>query len=103
VTTTQTEQWRPSRLRSVLAAVAYPVFWLLNRPSMGWFADLIYDFALRCNGIAITFRGRHGLTAAEEQFLFRIKDRLQNGVLLDVGANHGPMRGCCTVWRRAPG
>ena len=56
---------------------------------MGWFADLIYDFALRCNGIAITFRGRHGLTAAEEKFLFRIKGRLQNGVLLDVGANHG--------------
>jgi FkbM family methyltransferase len=65
------------------------VFWLLNRPSMSWFADLIYDFALRCNGIAITFRGGHGLTAAEEHFLFRIKDRLQNGVLLDVGANHG--------------
>jgi len=85
----RTPMWRPSRINSLLARLAYPVFLLLNRPSMTWFGDLVYDFALRCNGIAITFSGKHGLTRAEEHFLGRIKDRLQDGVLLDVGANHG--------------
>jgi FkbM family methyltransferase len=56
---------------------------------MGWFADLMYDVALRCSGIAITFPGRQGLTRAEEHFLARNKARLQGGVLFDVGANHG--------------
>jgi FkbM family methyltransferase len=56
---------------------------------MTWFANLAYDFALRCNGIAITFGGDRGLTRSEEHFLENIKDRLQGGILLDVGANHG--------------
>jgi FkbM family methyltransferase len=56
---------------------------------MTWFADLLYDIALRCNGIAITFAGNAGLTRAEENFLDRNKDRFQNGVLFDIGANHG--------------
>jgi FkbM family methyltransferase len=56
---------------------------------MAWFGNLLYDFALRCNGIAITFGGKEGLTLAEEHFLARNKARLQGGVLLDVGANHG--------------
>ena len=84
-----TSLWQPSRLRSLLAKVAYPVFFALNRPSMTWFGNLVYDFALRCNGIAITFGGKAGLTAAEEHFLRRNRARFQGGVLLDVGANHG--------------
>jgi FkbM family methyltransferase len=84
-----TPLWQPSRLRALLAGVAHPVFFVLNRPSMAWFGDLAYDFALRCNGIAITFAGRQGLTSAEERFLRRYAARFQHGVLLDVGANHG--------------
>jgi len=85
----QTSLWQPTKLRSFLAKVAYPVFWVLNRPSMTWFGDLVYDFALRCNGIAINFGGNEGLTRAEEHFLYRHADRLRGGVLIDVGANHG--------------
>jgi FkbM family methyltransferase len=81
--------WRPSRWKSVLAACSYPIVLALNRPSMTWFADLLYDIALRCNGIAITFAGKAGLTRAEENFLDRNKDRFQGGVLFDIGANHG--------------
>jgi FkbM family methyltransferase len=88
-TAIQTRMWHPSKFKSLIARVAYPVFFLLNRPSMAWFGDLVYDFALRCNGIAITFGGKHGLTQAEEHFLSRNSERFQGGVLLDVGANHG--------------
>ena len=88
-TTIHTAIWRPSRLRSILASCAFPVVLALNRPSMSWFGDLLYDIALRCNGIAITFAGKAGLTRAEEHFLHRNKDRFQDGILFDVGANHG--------------
>jgi FkbM family methyltransferase len=88
-TRVHTELWRPSRLTSILAAVAYPVIFVLNRPSLAWFADVMYDFALRCSGIAITFAGTSGLTRAEERFLQRHKALLQGGTLFDVGANHG--------------
>jgi len=84
-----TKLWQHSRLRALLAKIAYPVFLALNRPSMTWFGNLAYDFALRCNGIAITFSGKSGLTRAEEHFLRRNKTRFQDGVLLDVGANRG--------------
>ncbi len=85
----------------MLAKAAYPVVFALNRPSLAWFADLLYDVALRCGGIAITFPGRHGLTSAEEHFLVRNKARLRDGVLLDVGANHGA---CARLLRElAPG
>jgi FkbM family methyltransferase len=84
-----TPLWQPSRSKSLFAKAAYPVFLALNRPSMAWFGDLCYDVALRCSGIAITFGGKHGLTRAEEHFLARNKARFQDGVLLDVGANHG--------------
>jgi FkbM family methyltransferase len=57
---------------------------------MSWFGNLLYDIALRCNGIAITFAGKQGLTRAEEHFLYRNRGRFQDGVLLDIGANHGP-------------
>ena len=85
----RTPAWRGSPLKSLVAKCAYPVFFLLNRPSMAWFGDLLYDAALRCSGIAITFSGNKGLTRAEENFLHLNRDHLQGGVLLDIGANHG--------------
>ena len=88
-TASQTKMWHPSLAKEVLARLAFPVFYLLNRPSMAWFADFCYDFALRCSGIAVAFRGKHGLTVPEEKFLARSIGRLQVGVLLDVGANSG--------------
>ena len=88
-TTVHTAMWRPSRLRHWLAVLTYPVFLVLNRPFLGWFADLTYDFALRCSGIAVTFPGKGGLTRSEENFLRRHRDRFQNGILFDIGANHG--------------
>jgi FkbM family methyltransferase len=81
------EIWRPSRLKSILASCVYPIFLALNRPSMSWFG--LYDFALHCSGIATTFAGKQGLTRAEEYFLTRNKDRLQGGVLFDIGGSHG--------------
>lgn len=83
------DRWRSGRMRRIAAALAYPVFRLLNRPSLAWFGRLAYDFALRCNGIAINFRRRHGESIAEEAFLARIAPRLSGGVVLDVGANVG--------------
>ena len=88
-TTVRTSSWQPSRWRTWAAWLVYPFVLALNRPSLGWFADLIYDVALRCNGIAVTFPGKHGLTHAEENFLRRNQACLQNGILFDVGANHG--------------
>jgi FkbM family methyltransferase len=88
-TKVQTEMWRASRLKSILASCAYPVVLALNRPSISWLGDLLYDIALRCSGVAITFPGKNGLTQAEEHFLHRNKARLQGGVLFDIGANNG--------------
>ena len=88
-TAVHTAIWRPSRLKRVLAGLAWPIVLTLNRPAMSWIGHLLYDTALRLNGLAITFAGRHGLTRAEENFLQRVKLRLQDGVLVDVGANHG--------------
>lgn len=93
-----TGRWRDSPGRRLAIAVAYPVFRLLNRPSLAWFAHGLYDFALRCNGIAINFHGRHGLTVGEERFAAAwLRPGASGaqltpgtpGVLLDVGANHG--------------
>jgi len=42
-------------LRKFLAWATYPVFLILNRPSMTWFGNLVYDFALRCNCSALGF------------------------------------------------
>ena len=83
---------KPSRdtwAKRLVIALAYPVFMALNRPSMQWFAHAAYDFALRCNGIAINFHGRHGLTVGEERFIGAWLAGKPPGVLLDVGANHG--------------
>ena len=51
--------------------------------------EAIYDFALRLNGLAIGFSGKHGLTFPEEAFLKRFLPKVRSGVLMDVGANHG--------------
>lgn len=81
--------WRPRRARRLAATLLYPVFRLLNRPAFAGFGRAAYEFALRCNGIAINYEGRHGLTFAEERFLTRLAPTLQGGTLLDVGANVG--------------
>lgn len=82
-------RWQAGRLRAALATATYPLFWLLNRPRMAWFGRAAYDFALRCNGIAINFKGEHGLTAGEAALLRRIAPGLRGAVVLDVGANTG--------------
>lgn len=84
-----TPLWRNSTAKRFGAALAYPLFYILNRPAFRMINEAIYDFALRCNGIAINFKGRHGLTAGEEKFLQQYVPKIAGGVLLDVGANHG--------------
>lgn len=86
---TTTPLWASNPLRSAVARVAFPLIWAINRPSAAWLARGLYDLALRCNGIAINFKGRHGLNRAEEAFLDSIAPTLQGGVLFDVGANQG--------------
>lgn len=81
--------WRESRARQLAARIAYPLVWLLNRPSAAGISRALYDVALRCNGIAINYKGRHGLTLPEERFLARIAPSLKGGTVLDVGANTG--------------
>ncbi|MBC9179601.1 FkbM family methyltransferase [Roseomonas ludipueritiae] len=85
----ETPLWRGGRARRVIETAFYPLFWALNRPAAAGVSRAIYDFALRCNGVAINFPGRHGLNSAEERFLRSIAPALQRGVLLDVGANMG--------------
>ncbi|MFC0406750.1 FkbM family methyltransferase [Roseomonas elaeocarpi] len=85
----RTPVWQNSLMRQLAASAAYPLLWAINRPSAAWLGRAIYDFALRCNGIAINFKGRHGLNVAEERFLRSMAGRLQGGVLFDVGANYG--------------
>jgi FkbM family methyltransferase len=81
--------YRHTRLKTFLAACAIPVFSILNRPSLRWLAEAVYDLALRWNGFAIGFNGKHGLTHPEEAFLQRFLPKLAGGVMFDVGANHG--------------
>ena len=76
-------------LKQIVMFLAFPVFYVLNRPSLQFLAEAAYDFALRWNGFAIGFQGRHGLSYAEERFLSRFLPGMGNGVLFDVGANHG--------------
>ncbi len=86
---TTTALWRDSRTTRFMAAVSYPIFYALNRPAFRWLNNAIYDFALRCNGIAINFKGGQGLTVGEENFLRRHLKPDGTGILLDVGANNG--------------
>lgn len=81
--------YQHTRVKAVLSALAVPLFSLLNRPSLQRLGEMVYDVALRWNGFAIGFRGKHGLTHAEEAFLQRLLPTLKTGVMLDVGANHG--------------
>lgn len=81
--------WRERRGRQLAAQLALPLIWLLNRPAAAGLGRALYDIALRCNGIAINYKGRHGLTLPEERFLARIAPALGEGTVLDVGANRG--------------
>ena len=82
-------RWQPSRHRILLEKIAYPLAYLINRPSLAGVGRLMFDLALRCNGIGISYAGVSGLTLAEERFLRAFSGRLQDGVVLDVGANAG--------------
>lgn len=84
-----TPLWRNTAARRLAARLTYPIFYILNRPAFRKLNEAIYDFALRCNGIAITFAGQNGLTVAEEKFLRRYVPKVAGRVLLDVGSNHG--------------
>ncbi len=76
-------------MKRIVSALAFPVFYVLNRPALQFLAEATYDFALRWNGFAIGFHGSHGLSYAEERFLARHVPPIGRGVLFDVGANHG--------------
>ena len=84
-----TPKFTNGALKRIVTFLAFPVFYALNRPSLQFLAEAAYDFALRWNGIAIGFPGRHGLSRAEERFLSRHLPTVGDGVLFDVGANHG--------------
>ncbi len=84
-----TSRYTSSALKRVVIFLAFPVFYVLNRPSLQFLAEAAYDFVLRWNGFAIGFQGRHGVSCAEERFLSRRMPAIGDGVLFDVGANHG--------------
>jgi FkbM family methyltransferase len=88
-TVAQMTEWRDSAAKRLAARVTLPIFYLLNRPSLLWLVKAIYDFALRCNGICINYKGRQGLTVGEEHFLKRHLKGVRSGVFFDVGANRG--------------
>jgi FkbM family methyltransferase len=94
-------EWRDSFAKRLVARLSLPVFYLLNRPSLRRLDRAIYDFALRCNGFAINFKGQHGLTLGEENFLRRHLRGVASGVFFDVGANHGSYTAC--LRRLVPG
>ncbi len=85
-----TPKFHNGALKRVVTFLAFPVFYALNRPSLQFLAEAAYDFALRWNGFAIGFQGRHGLSYAEERFLSHHLPTIGGGgMLFDVGANHG--------------
>lgn len=84
-----TPKYASGALKRAVISLAFPVFYVLNRPSLQFLAEAAYDFALRWNGFAIGFQGRHGVSCAEERFLSRRMPAIGDGVLFDVGANHG--------------
>lgn len=86
---TTTALWRDSLPKRIAAAIARPLVYALNRPALARFNAALFDLALRLNGIAINFHGRHGLSLGEERLLARRLRREETGVLLDVGANAG--------------
>ncbi len=88
-TRTTMARWSAGRGSQISAALLRPMVRALNRPSTAWVGRALYDIALRFNGIAIGFAGRHDLSEAEENFLTSMASRIDGGVVLDVGANHG--------------
>ena len=84
-----TPKYRNTARKRLVASLAFPVFYVLNRPSLQFLAELAYDFVLRWNGFAIGFGGRHGISFAEERFLQWFVPSVADGVLFDIGANHG--------------
>lgn len=84
-----TPKFSSGPLKRFVTLLAFPLFYALNRPSLQLLAEIAYDFALRWNGFAIGFPGRHGLSFAEERFLRRWLPTAGEGVLFDIGANHG--------------
>lgn len=83
------ERWKPSRARAAVERLASPVVYLLNRPRCAGASRLIYEFALRCNGIGNNATGPSGLARGEERFLRRTAADFRAGTVLDVGANAG--------------
>lgn len=83
------ERWRAGRRERLFERLAYPLVYLLNRPRLAGAGRLLYDLALRCNGIGIAYPGSAGLTRPEERFLRAAAPQLQGGLVLDVGANAG--------------
>lgn len=83
-----TRRWRGSRGRNILERIGYPLVYLINRPGGHLVGSLIYDFALRCNGVS-PYPGKTGLARSEEKFLRRVAPTLRNAVVLDVGARFG--------------
>jgi FkbM family methyltransferase len=81
--------WRDSPAKRLMACLVVPLVYAMNRPAMASFSRAFYDLALRFNGIAINFKGRHGLTAGEERFVARHFGAGERGTLIDVGANGG--------------
>lgn len=84
-----TARWQAGPAKALFERAAYPLAWLLNRPALAGAGRLLYDIALRCNGIGIAYPGRAGLTLPEERFLRTAAPHLQGGLVLDVGANAG--------------
>src|ERR1700742_3831400 len=85
----QTTPYKDSVQKNLLARLALPLFWVLKRPAFRLLNETVYDVALRLNGFAIGFKGKHGLTFPEEAFLKQFLPKVRSGVLMDVGANHG--------------
>lgn len=83
------DRWRPSRLRKAMESLATPAVYLLNRPSLAPISRLLFEFALRCNGIGNNATGSSGLARGEERFLRRVAGGLRTATVLDVGANAG--------------
>nr|WP_314075680.1 FkbM family methyltransferase [uncultured Roseococcus sp.] len=91
---TTMEIWRPNALRRFLSGLAYPLVWALNRPGAAPLNRGLYDLALRLNGMAINYPGRHHLGRAEERLLEALAPELAGQVVLDVGANAGHYARC---------
>jgi len=82
-------KWEPSARNARLERLFYPVAYALNRPALSGLGRLIYELALRCNGIGVNIDGSSGININEEKFIRRLAPSLQRGVVLDIGANAG--------------